>query len=152
MSEDYKVFKQAGGKITIVLHPTCEITKEDILILLGKCGFKEKDIFFILSDDLNSEYEFNDQTIILPLDENVHDNPELEQTAMHCANGGGTLVTLLGTAVSYDGLHPIAEKYGTQCNWDAVELKAFVTSPLTTVPISSSGVEIQRGDKDPVKC
>ena len=152
MSGEYKIFMEQGGKIIVVLHPTCKITKAEILALLVECSFEEKDIFFMQSDMVKSEYNFDDQIVILPIDENIYENPDLELVARNCANGGATVVTVLGSGISYDGLHPIADKYGPQSNWSSEQLQSCIGTPLITTPKSSSGGEIQRGDKDPVKC
>jgi hypothetical protein len=69
----------------------------------------------------------------------------------HCGQAGGRVILVFGEAFSYEGLHPIADKFGTQCGWSAGLLGACVKSPKSA-PLSSKGAQVARPKTEQVKC
>jgi hypothetical protein len=139
--------------VLVILHPACAITREAILALLAKLGINEVAVIFLLPEDV-ADYcaDIGDVTVVIPIDQASCDAPELDVAGRQCGQAGGRVIVLFGDGFPYEGLHPIAEKYGTQCGWSAGQLKDCVENPKSVAPRNSGGTVVIRPTSDQVKC
>lgn len=152
MSADFKMRKLKGGRVLVILHPTCAITKEAILALMAEFGIDEAAVVFLLPEEAANCGDIEDVAVVIPIDQANCDAPELEVAGRQCGQAGGRVVILFGEDFPFEGLHPVAEKFGTQCGWSADRLEACLTSPDLAPPRSSGGAPVARPLSEQVKC
>lgn len=143
--------KGANASVIVVLHPACKISRDDILALLRELGLSTSEITFLEPDQVGECGDLNNKSIIIPIDDTTYDLPELVETGRCCGDGGGRVIVLCGPGYSYEGVHPVADKYGTQCGWSPDQLKARI-SGQTDELCSSSGVRKRRTGASQVDC
>lgn len=153
MADDFEIHKMKDGRVLVILHPTCAITKEAVLALLAELGIDEAAVIFLLPEEV-AEYctGIDDVPVVIPIDRASCDAPELDAAGRQCGQAGGRLIVLFGDGFAYEGLHPIAEKYGTQCGWSASQLEGCVNDPKPAAPRDSGGTVVTRPTSDQVKC
>ena len=152
MPDDFEIRKTEDGHVIVILHPACTISKNAILALLAELGIDEMAVVFLLPEDVVNRVNIADLPVVIPIDEAVCDAKELDAAGRQCGQAGGCVIILLGKGFPYKGLHPIAEKYGTQCGWFADKLGDCLKSPCSAPPSGSDGTEIPRPKHEPVKC
>jgi hypothetical protein len=151
MATDYEVILGNDGKVIVVLHPACKITRDDILALLGEMGIDSAKVSFVEPDGLAGCGELDGSPVIIPIDNGTCELPELEGVGRQCGTAGGRVIVLFGPDCSYDGLHPIADKYGTQCDWSADRLKGCISGGVDA-PRGADGTPADRPTPHEVKC
>lgn len=152
MPDDFEIRRTEDGRVFVVLHPVCTISKEAILALLAELNVEEKDVVFLLPEDVADCSGIDDMPMVIPIDQASCDAPELDTAGRQCGQAGGRVIILFGDKFPYEGLHPVAEKYGTQCGWSAVQLDACVKRPDLAPPTSSGGTPVTRPKSQQVKC
>lgn len=153
MADDFEVHKMKNGNVIVVLHPTCALTKKAILVLLAELGIDESAVIFLLPTEVSEHSgSIGDLPVVIPVDEASCDLPELEATARQCAQAGGRVIVLFGDDFAYEGLHPIADKYGSQCAWVPSDLQECFKAPVSAAPRASSGKPVARPEANQVKC
>ena len=88
----------------------------------------------------------------MPIDQACYDAPEIDAAGRQCGQAGGRVIVLFGEAFPYEGLHPVAEKYGTQCGWSSDQLDALIKNPDLTPPRGGDGTPVTRPKSEQVKC
>jgi hypothetical protein len=151
MATGYDVFTVKSGRIVVVLHPTCTISKQDILALLVEGGFDQSVVTFVEPANIIECGDLSGVPVIVPLDDAICDLPELESIGRQCGAADARVVILFGPECSYEGLHPIAEKYGTQCDWSADRIKGCVEGE-SEAPRDAAGERAQRSEAREVVC
>jgi hypothetical protein len=141
------------GRVLVVLHPTCAITREAILALLAEMGVDGAAVIFLLPEEVAGYcIDIGDVPVVIPVDQASCEAPELDAAGRQCAQAGGRVIVLFGDDFAYEGLHPIAEKYGTQCGWSAPQLEDCANRPKSALPLSSGGTPIARPQPKQVEC
>ena len=154
MADEHMIVRNADGSVMVILHPACGVSREAILELLLEAGVKASAVTFIEPAQAQDvEAGEGPDCIIIPVDQSVSDAPELDEATRRCSQGGGSVVVVFGEGFSPTGLHPIAEKYGTQCGWSARELAPRISgSPHDGGPLDASGKSVSRSTTSQVKC
>jgi len=152
MSEDFEIRKAKDGRVIVVLHPRCATTKEAVLSLLSELGIEATDVDFLLPDEAANCTGIDDMPVVVLIDEADCDAPELDRASQQCAQAGGRVIVLFDKSFAYDGLHPIADKYGTQCGWSGDQLDACIKNEDLAPPRSSDGSKVSRPKTEQVKC
>ena len=151
MATGYEVLEGKCGRVLVVLHRNCRITKAEILALLTEAGVDPATVTFVEPEGIAKCGDLSDATAIIPLDDAVCDEPELESVGRHCGTAGAEVVVLFGPDCNYKGLHPIAAGYGTQCDWSAERLKGCVAGE-GDAPRDPAGKLTERPAPREVKC
>ena len=147
MAVDYDVTQGPGGRLFVLLHRGCKVSREEILALLEEAGFDPSKVTFLeVSEDLDCS-GFGAASVIIPVDDESGDLPELDQ-AGRCS---GHVVVLLGPGCSFEGLHPLADKYGRQCGWTPEQLRDCLSSEGDFVR-DATGAPADRPKVFEVKC
>jgi hypothetical protein len=153
MADGFEIHELKDGRVLVVLHPTCAITKEAILALLAEMGIHEKAVIFLSPEDVAEHCtELGNVPVVIPVDQACCDAPELEAAGRQCGQAGGRVMVVFGNNFAYEGLHPIAEKYGNQCGWSASQLEGCANGPKAASPHSSAGRPITRPEAKQVEC
>jgi hypothetical protein len=152
MADGFEAKKGPDGRIFVVLHSDCKISREQILDLLIGMGADPALIVFVDPEEFCAIAELQDAPVIFPLDEVCCDAAELDEAARHCGQAGGSVIAVFGEGFPYKGLHPIAEKYGTQCGWSAEALKKKVAGDDSDGPIDGTGDKPSRPTAGQVNC
>ena len=152
MAGDFEVSKGKDGRIFVVFHPGCKIDRDRILELLSEAGIDPALVVFIGPEEICEISELNGVPVVFPLDEGICDATELDEAARHCGQAGGSVIAVFGEGFAYDGLHPIAEKYGTQCGWSAETIKKKVAGDDSEGPTDGTGSKLKRPSAGQVNC
>lgn len=151
MTSEYQIVEK-DGRIFVVLAPACQIEKGKILDLLSEFGIDVSAVTFLSPDEVENCSDFEDAPVIFPLDQWTCDLPELDAAGRYCGQVGGRVIVLFDDGFPYAGLHPIAEKYGTQCGWSVDELAPRILNSEADDPSSGSGTPVARPKAGQVKC
>lgn len=152
MPNEFDLSTTADRQVIVILHADCQISQEAILSLLHEAGIDIEAVIFLGPDEASSCADLDDTPVVIPLDAAVCDQPDLEVAARYCSNAGGRVITIFGPEFSYDSLHPIAEKYGTQCDWSPGHLASHISESEADTPIDAKGSEVRRLLPNQVKC
>jgi len=153
MADGFEIHEMKDGRVLVILHPTCAITKKAILALLAEMGIDEAAVIFLLPEEVAEHCsDIDDMPVVIPIDQASCDAPELDAAGRQCGQAGGRVIVLFGDGFSYEGLHPVAEKYGTQCGWSAGQLEDCVKDPESAAPRDSGGTVVTRPISNQVKC
>ncbi len=139
-------------KVIVVILKECKISKEAIIELLRLAGIAEANIEFFDEDTLQECPDLSDTNVIIPISSEVCELPTLDEVGRHLANAGGRVVALLGDGFAYEGLHSIAEKYGTQVGWSPLRLKECISSSEPIEPTGPFGAPVRRPKGRQVDC
>lgn len=140
------------GRVFVLLHADCRISKKRILALLQEAGIEETDVTFLALAEIDECPDLGHAVVLIPIDAAVCHSPELEDAGRHCGQAGGRVVVLFDSDFPYEGLHPLAEKYGTQCGWSASQLGPCLLGSEPTEPRTATGKPAIRPRAGPVKC
>ncbi len=151
MAKGYEVLVGKGGRLLVVLHRACQITKGEILALLAEAGIDPATVTFVEPEGVAECGDLGDAAVIIPLDDVACDKPELESVGRQCGTAGARVVVLFGPACSFKGLHPIADRYGTQCDWSAERLNGWIGGE-EDVPRDPTGNSAKRPAAREVVC
>lgn len=153
MADGFDIHELKDGRVLVVLHLACAITKEAILALLAEMGIDETAVIFLQPEEVAGHCEnLGDVPVVIPVDQACCDAPELEVAGRQCGQAGGRVIVVFGENFPYEGLHPIAEKYGNQCGWSAPQLEKCANGPKATPPQSSAGKPMARPEAKQVEC
>jgi len=139
-------------KVIVVILKECKIGKEAIIELLRLAGIAEANIEFFNEDTLLECPDLSDTAVIIPISSEVCELSTLDDVGRHLANAGGRVVALIGDGFDYEGLHPIAEKYGTQVGWSPLRIKECISSSKPIEPTDPAGKPITRPKGRQVDC
>lgn len=148
---DYDIVMGLGGRVFVLLHRGCKIAQDKILALLQELGVDASQVTFVEPDQLSDNASLEQACLIIPIDQEPCDLPEVDNAGRTCGQAGGRVVVLFGPDYSHDGLHPIAEKYGTQCGWSADQLKDCIIGGADA-PRTASGAPAKRSRVGQVNC
>lgn len=151
MSNDLKIRAAEDGRVVVIVHRSCAISKEAILALLAEAGIDVAAVVFLFPEDVANFEGLNEVPVLIPIDQASCNAPELDTAGRQCGQAGGRVVIVFGEGFSFAGLHPVAEKYGTQCGWSASQLNVCINSP-DLAPVSSGGSPVPRPKPEQVKC
>lgn len=153
MADGIDIQKMKDGRVLVILHPTCAITKEAIIALLAELGIDQAAVIFLLPDEV-AEYcaGIDDASVVIPIDQASCNVLELDAAGQQCAQAGGRVIVLFGDGFPYEGLHPIADKYGTQCGWSVDQLGDCIKGPKLASPHDSGGTDVAWSKPSQVKC
>jgi hypothetical protein len=153
MASSFEIRGNKNGRVLVILHPACTITRKAILALLAEMGIDQASVIFLLPEEVEEHCsDIGDVPVVIPVDQASCDAPELDTAGRRCGQGGGRVIVLFGDGFSYPGLHPIAEKYGNQCAWSARRLEQCVKDPRSAMPRTSGGTIVNRPTSKQVKC
>ena len=152
MEDAYNVKTSADGQVIVILHANCQISNDQVLALLREAGVDVEKAVFLGPEDALSCDDLDDSLVVIPLDAEVCDQPELEDAARHCSGAGGQVVGVFGPGFAYDSLHPIADKYGKQCGWSPNDFASCISKPESDTVLDGTGAELKRPEPKQVKC
>lgn len=152
MAEGFEALETQAGRIVVVLHPGCTASREQILDLLEQAGVDRSNVTFVSPEEACELSGLEAATIVIPLNAESCEAPELENAGRHCGQAGGNVVVIIEGGFGYPGLHPIAEKYGTQCSWSADDLERCISSEGEAEPRDSEGKPVSRSSGKQVNC
>lgn len=152
MADGFETHEMKDGRVLVILHPSCAITREAILALLAELGVEEAAVLFVSPEEVNEHCpDVDDVPVVIPIDQTICDAPELDAAGRQCGDAGGRVIVVLDDGFRYQGLHPIAENYGTQCGWSAAQLRDCVKNPKSTAR-DSDGAKVNHPSATQVKC
>ena len=151
MSSAFETVTLKDGRVLVILHPACGISKEDILALLVELGVNP-DLVTFLQPQETVDFDLDAVPVVIPLDQASCDAPEVEEAGRRSAQAGGRVIVLIGPGFPYTDLHPLAEKYGAQCGWSAAQLGPCMSDAEPPAPRSHDGTPIARPEAGQVKC
>lgn len=139
-------------RMFLVLLAGCGVEKETVLALLVQAGLAVEDVEIIALDDLLQRDDIDDAVVLVPVDAAVCDAPELDQLGRQCGSAGADFVILLAPEFHFPRLHPVTEKWGTQCGWSVRDLAACLPQGGTAPPRSSSGTRLRQSQHRSTRC
>lgn len=151
MADEYSVTMRDDGQVLVLLDAGCKIDRAEILALLQELGLDPSKVTFLEPDKVGECTDLKGAPVIIPIDEETCDLAELDNAGRHCGQAGGRVIVLFGPGYSYDGLHPTAEKYGTQCGWSSDQLRDCISGEVDT-PRDGAGAPVDRAEAREVKC
>lgn len=152
MGDGIETHRLKDGRILVILHPDCTITREAILALFAELGISATAVVFLPPEEVDQHcVNLDDVPVVIPVDPVICDASELDVAGRQCGQGGGRVIVLIGEEFPYQGLHPIAKKYGTQCGWSADGLGDCIKSS-ESVARDARGAEVTRPTANQVKC
>lgn len=153
MADDFEVYEDGRGGVLVILHPDAAISREDVIELLVASGVNREAIAFVEPRDVG-DAEVDDRCVVIPIDANVANDPELAEAARLCAQSSSGVVVVLGQDFDHPALHPIADGYGTQCGWSPAELRPCLEQDEGSVPPprDSAGGAVDRPRPSQVNC
>lgn len=153
MADDFEIFEDGRGSVLVMLHPDAAISREEIIKLLVQAGVDPDAIAFVEPNDVD-EADAEGRCVVIPIDRNVADAPELVEAARGCAQSASGVVVVFGAGFEHPGLHPIAAGYGTQCGWSPTELQPCLKQDEGSglAPTDSGGDAVDRPRPSQVNC
>lgn len=142
---------EQDNKVIVLLHPNCSVTTDDLLALLSASGIDPAPVTIVEPADVGECGDIDCTPVIIPLDDGICNDPELETVARQCGAAGGRVTVLFSPDCTFQGLHPIADKYGTQCDWSAVRLKTCISGDVE-IPHDATATPTAWSEASEVKC
>lgn len=152
MSTDYTIIPVQAGRVLVIIHKKCKISHEETVQLLIESGIDPDKIEFVEFDDLGRLADLDGAPCIIPVDENVIEDQDVQKIAAKCVNSGGAAIVVFGGGVTYSDTHPTTDNYGTQCGWDCGTLNQTLISPLGTQPTGTDKQPTKRTKPKQVAC
>lgn len=140
------------GRVIVLTRPDSTPAEDDIVALLIECDIDPETVTFVDPCDLEDLDDLEGVPVIVAIDQSTCEAPELEEGARHCAQAGGSVIVVFGDGFQFDGLHPIAADYGTQCGWSPEQLGPRLKADSDCAPLTPSGDPVDRSAARPVKC
>jgi hypothetical protein len=140
------------GRVVVVLHERCPIARDRILVLLAEAGVDVAEVMFLTPEEACLRDDLEDAAIVIPVSADVCDAPELEAAGSACGAQGGRVVVVFDNGFAYEGLHPIADRYGTQCGWSPDALRERLSPEADDAPSDGTGRPVRRPRGSQVKC
>src|ERR1700689_5144025 len=106
MPNDFKIRTMEDGRVLVILHPSCAISKAAILALLAEVGVNEATVVFLLPEDAANCQGLDEVPVLIPIDQACCDAPELDAAGRQCGQAGGRVIIVFGEAFPFSGLHP----------------------------------------------
>ena len=139
-------------KGVIVVREGCAVSEEHVQKLLSDAGLDLADFAIEDDDSCLTELDPTDLPVVVVIDETVCDDEELEVIARRFASAGASIIAVFARQFEYEGMHPIAEKYGTQCAWSPMELAEKIKNPQQSAPTDTTGSHVERARAKQVNC
>jgi hypothetical protein len=154
MVDGYEAVITKSGRVLVLRHPDCTIPQDAILDLLRSAGVDVITVLFAeLTTILDNDIDPNNDRCLIPIDAKVCEDPSILDAGRQCAQSGCPVVVVFAEGFEYQGLHPVANGYGTQCGWSADDLRDRLTGLIeTATPVDAFGSAIKREDVNQVKC
>jgi hypothetical protein len=152
MANEVQVLNSSTGRVFVIFDDACTISREKILELLRDADVDPSAVVFLETENLELLSELDGMPVVFPVDQATCELPELERAARQCNQLGGHVILVFGEYFPYSGLHPIADKYGTQCGWSAVALKNHIAGEDGDNPRDAFGAPVRRPEAGQVKC
>jgi hypothetical protein len=152
MTEGFEAVQAGDGRVFVVLHPGCAVSQEEILDLLAQAGVDPSNVTFVSPEETAELSDLGDASVVIPLNADSCEAPELEVAGRHCGQAGGSVIVVIEKGFAYPELHPIAEKYGTQSSWSADDLGRCISGGTAATPNDSEGKPLRRSGAKQVNC
>ncbi|MGV1683745.1 hypothetical protein [Sphingopyxis sp. NJF-3] len=152
MNKSFETLEAGDGRIFVILHVSCTASRDDILKLLEVAGIERDKVTFLETDDARDFTELDDAVVLIPINGETCDVPELEDVGRQCGQAGGRVVVIFEEGFAFSDLHPIAEKYGTQCSWSGEDLGQCVSGKDPERASDSEGNPVPRSGVKQVNC
>lgn len=152
MSKGFEALETRDGRVFVILHPACTASKDDILKLLEDAGIDREQVTFVEPEDARDLTQLEEATVLIPLNGKTCDLSELEDVGRQCGQAGGRVIVIFEDGFAYRDLHPIADKYGTQCSWSGEDLERCVSGKDPDKPSDSEGKPVSRSGAKQVDC
>ena len=140
------------GRVIVLTRADSTPAEDEIVALLIGCDIDPEKVTFVDPCDLEDLDDLQGVPVIVAIDQSTCEAPELEEGARHCAQAGGSVIVVFGDGFQFDGLHPIAADYGTQCGWSPEQLGPRRKADSDCAPLTPSGDPVDRSAARPVKC
>lgn len=151
MATEGDFLNERNVRVIVLLHPSCSVTRDELLALLSEMGIDSAQVTIIEPADIGECGDIDGTPVIIPLDDGNCSAPELEAVARQCGAAGGRVTVLFSPDCAFEGLHPIADKYGSQCDWSAVRLKGCISGDDDN-PRGATGAPTTWSEASEVKC
>ena len=139
-------------RMIVTLPNDTETTLKEFEQLLSETDLEVDELVeCALAEELNEDM-LKDATMVVILDNPSETDSDVEDFARKCANTGAPVVVLLGPNTNFEGIHPIADSFGTQCPWTPEQLLNKVSKPLESKPTDRKGTERANSKPKPVPC
>ena len=152
MAEGYEAVQAHDGRVFVILHPGYAVSREEILDLLEEAGVSRPNVTFVTPEEACELSDLGSVSVIIPLNAESCNAPELEDAGRHCGQAGGSVVVVIEKGFGYPELHTIAEKYGTQSSWSAEDLGRCISDGSAATPNDSDGKPLSRSGAKQVNC
>lgn len=152
MSDANEVVVAEKNRVVVLTSPGSTPADDEIVALLTACDVDPEAVTFVDPCETENLEDLEGVPVIVAIDQNTCDAPELEQGARSCAQAGGSVIVVFGDGFQFDGLHPIAADYGTQCGWSPEQLGPRLKADPDCAPLTPSGDPVDRSAARPVKC
>lgn len=140
------------SKVAVFVRSGCSVNEADIKRLLSDAGLDQEDFVIEHDDSHITELDPIGLTLLVVIDEHVCDDKELEAITRKFSSASSTVIAVFADDFEYQGMHPIAEKYGTQCAWSPTELAEKINAPTQSPPTDTTGSRVRRADAKQVDC
>lgn len=154
MVDRYKTGKTFNGRVLVLRHPACTIPKDEILGLLQSASVDVTTVLFVEPTAIHeNDIDPGNDRCLIPVDAEACEDLTIVNAGRQCAQSGCPVVVVFAEGFAYQGLHPVANGYGTQCGWSAGDVRDRLTGIVEiATPVDASGSPIDREDVNQVKC
>jgi len=152
MGKGFETLMVGNGRVIVILHVGCTVSKDDILNLLNAVGIDPEMVTFVEPKVPINLGVIGESTVLIPVNEETCDSLELDNAGLQCGQAGHQVIVILEPGFAFSGLHPIAEKYGTQCGWSADGLRTCLSKTEHDEPTNSGGTRVPRASAKQVDC
>lgn len=150
MAETHDLDKE---KILVIFNQKdCNVSDEELEELIDQLEAEIDKPTIITDEQQLDEVMSSDCTLIVIVDHTNCESDDLDRLVMRFASNGSNVILVFAKNFEYEGLHPIAEKYGTQCGWSSSELSEKIDDPISSEPTDSSTAAAKRKDASQVSC
>lgn len=140
------------SKVVVFVRRGCSVNEAEIKKLLSDAGLDQEDFVIEHDDSHITELDPIGLTLVVMIDKHVCDDEELEAITRKLSSAGSTVIAVFADDFEYQGMHPIAEKYGTQCAWSPTELAEKISATTQSTPTDTTGSRVRRADAKQVDC
>lgn len=150
MATEYQL-RIDNGQVVVVLDQHCQISRDELLALLAEAGINPDDVIFVEPDALAELGDLAGVPVIIPVDDDTCELPQIETAGRQGGTSGGRVVVLFGPDCQFEGLHPVAANYGTQCHWSPEAVRGCVSGDADQ-PRDATGKPAEWAGAQEVKC
>lgn len=139
-------------KVVIFVHEDSEVADEEVMQLLDQLEIQIENPVIVNNEEQLADAMSPESILIVIIDHVTCESEDIDGMVMRVASNSADVILVFANNFEYEGLHPIAEKYGTQCGWSPIELSEKIGDPVSSIPTDSSAAAATRKDPKQVSC